>query len=152
MLRKVKVDEIMVKDVVSVAPTDSILKVAKLIKEHKIHGMPVLEGSKVVGIITTKDIAGKVVANEKNPGEVLVRDIMTEKVIFGYVEDELSEISEKFIRNKISRMPILDKEDNLAGIVTQTDVIDAYPDFYKLPKEKSEWKLRWHKKDYHPRE
>jgi CBS domain-containing protein len=113
------VRDIMTRDVVTVAPDTRLGDVAKILAEKRISGVPVVEGGKVVGICSEADIlaAGSM---EKTAGEVMA----TEVVSVG-PDACISEVARLLTERGIKRVPVVDCEGRLLGIVSRADVVRA---------------------------
>lgn len=117
--------------VITVDVNDSMLDASKILKEHKIRRLPVLQGGKLVGIITDRDLkrASPSDATSLEAHEILyiianikVGEIMTKNPItipYNYTVEEAAEI---LLEKKISGMPVVDKEGKVVGTITQTDI------------------------------
>jgi acetoin utilization protein AcuB len=117
--------------VVTVDADDSMLDATKLLKEHGIRRLPVLEKGKLVGIITDRDLkrASPSDATSLEAHELLylianikIREIMSKNPItvpYNYTIEEAAEI---LLKAKISGMPVIDKDGDVIGMITQTDL------------------------------
>ncbi len=118
-------------NVITVDADDSMLDATKLLKEHNIRHLPVLEKGKLVGVITDRDLkrASPSDATTLEAHELLylianikVREIMTKNPItvpYNYTIEEAAEI---LLQAKISGMPVVDKQGDVIGTITQTDL------------------------------
>jgi acetoin utilization protein AcuB len=118
-------------NVITVDADDSMLDATKLLKEHNIRHLPVLEKGKLVGVITDRDLkrASPSDATSLEAHELLylianikVREIMTKNPItvpYNYTIEEAAEI---LLQAKISGMPVVDKDGDVIGTITQTDL------------------------------
>ena len=118
-------------NVITVDADDSMLDATKLLKEHNIRHLPVLEKGKLVGVITDRDLkrASPSDATTLEAHELLylianikVREIMTRNPItvpYNYTIEEAAEI---LLQAKISGMPVVDKDGDVIGTITQTDL------------------------------
>ncbi|HMS39603.1 MAG TPA: CBS domain-containing protein [Pyrinomonadaceae bacterium] len=116
--------EIMTKQVLTVTPEMSLYDVAKRMKEGDIGVLPVVENetNKLVGIITDRDIVVRVVAEEKIVRETLVGDVMTTEVFTAKPDDFAFEAIRTMGDKQVRRVPIIDGEGVLQGIVSMADV------------------------------
>ncbi len=116
--------DVMTREVVIASPQTPIDKIAKLMNEFRIGGLPVVEGSELVGMITERDIMRKVIALNKRPGDVNVGDVMTSppKAIVQELED-MNSITQKMVVHDVTRLPVVNKEGKLVGIVTNRDIL-----------------------------
>lgn len=120
----IKVKEVMTGEVVIAKPEMSIAEVARLMNSFRLGGLPVIENGKLIGMITERDIMSRVVAANLKPSEMRVSQVMTSppKVI-GTLDEDLTSIAAKISRYDVTRIPIIDKEFTLVGIVTNRDVL-----------------------------
>jgi len=117
-----KVEDVMVRDVLSVLPSTPIYEAMKLILKHRISGLPVVDfDNNLVGIITEKDML--VLLMEKAIDEnQSVDEFMTKEVKSFRKEDNILDICEFFIERPIRRVPIVDGR-KLVGIVSRSDIV-----------------------------
>ena len=117
--------EVMTKSPVSALPTDTVVNVAQLMKERDIGPVPIVEDKvsrKLVGIVTDRDLAMKVVAEGRDPNTTLVRDVMTKEVVTCREEDDIDGTLDAMSTHQLRRIPVVDKDDRLVGIIAQADV------------------------------
>ncbi|MGP3667797.1 MAG: homocysteine biosynthesis protein [Candidatus Bathyarchaeota archaeon] len=113
-----RVKDVMVTDIITAKVTDSIKVVAELILKHNIDHIPIIdEHGKLVGIVTSWDIAKAVAKGSKNLDE-----IMTKKVITASAEESLDIVARRLSDNKISGLPVVDEANTVIGIVTTDDL------------------------------
>ncbi|NOZ81558.1 MAG: CBS domain-containing protein [Candidatus Micrarchaeota archaeon] len=117
-----KVKDVMKTDVKTVSPDIDIKKAAKLMSEHGIGSLVVVENERVVGILTERDILEKVVATGLNPENTRVSEIMTKNVITVSPDKSLEDAAEIMTKNKIKKLPVV-WNNQLVGIVTASDLI-----------------------------
>lgn len=125
---------IMKKDVITLHPQDTLDKAIKLLIENNITGIPVInEDRTLVGIITEKDILNyilqqkaKTQLTDSNLCEHTVYHAMTSSIVITFSEDApINAICECLARHSFRRVPIVDAEDKLVGIVSRKDIIAA---------------------------
>ena len=118
-------------NVITVDADDSMLDATKLLKEHNIRHLPVLEKGKLVGVITDRDLkrASPSDATALEAHELLyliatikVREIMTKNPITVPYNFTIEEAAEILLQAKISGMPVVDKDGDVIGTITQTDL------------------------------
>ncbi|HNU08729.1 MAG TPA: CBS domain-containing protein [Pyrinomonadaceae bacterium] len=121
---RVRCSEIMTKNVSTVTPEMSLYDVAKRMKEGDIGVLPVVEEStgKLVGIITDRDIVVRVVAEEKLVRETLVKEVMTRDVFTAKPDDFAFTAARIMGEKQVRRVPIVDDEGVLHGIVSIADI------------------------------
>jgi CBS domain-containing protein len=136
------VKEVMNTDVKTIDRNSSIKEAAELMSEFSIGSLIVVVDSRVVGIITERDILSKLVAQAKNSEETKVKDIMTQEVIMVEPDIDIQDAADIMMEKKIKKLPVI-KENHLVGIVTATDLCNASPKMIEqlgnvllLPKKK----------------
>jgi CBS domain-containing protein len=83
--------------------------------------MPVSDGDRIVGMVTDRDIAVRGVAQGYGP-DTPISQIMTEDVVSAREDDDVEEIATKMSRAQVRRIPVLDSNDRLCGIVSLGDL------------------------------
>jgi CBS domain-containing protein len=113
-----RVSEAMTREVRVATPGQSIRDVAKIMAEIDAGAMPVGENDKLVGMVTDRDIAIRGVALGKGP-DTPVREVMsTEQVLYCYEDDELDKVAKNMGDEKVRRLPVVNKDKRLVGIVS----------------------------------
>lgn len=114
---------VMKTEVVTVSPSVPITEAALSMREEDIGVLVVVDdGGRPVGIITDRDIVVSVVADSKNPVEILVEEVMTKKLIVVQEDTSIFEILKILAKNNIRRVPVM-KKGKLVGIVSVDDLI-----------------------------
>ncbi|MCE5214141.1 MAG: homocysteine biosynthesis protein [Methanobacterium sp.] len=99
-------------------PTDDISEVARKMVQNSINHLPVVdENNKLLGIVTSWDIANAVAHGKRK-----LTDVMTKKVIIAREEEPVDVIARRIDKNKISGLPIIDKDNTVKGMVTAEDI------------------------------
>lgn len=121
-----KSSDIMTKDLVYSKPDDSVDDVARLMKKEDIGPVLVVEesgqGKRLVGIVTDRDLAIKVVSEGRDPKKTKVRDVMTTKVITCRADDDVQTAMEAMANYQLRRIPVVDTYGMLVGIISQADI------------------------------
>ena len=125
------VTSIMTSKLITVVPEDNLAKVYKIFRTNRIHHLPVVNGKKLVGILTTYDLF-KLEKSLKEYGDTLVKDIMTTKLATLDSNAKVGSAVLIFVENLFHAVPIVEGE-NLVGIVSTLDVMEyslkkQYPD------------------------
>ncbi|MEI5906042.1 CBS domain-containing protein [Bacillus spongiae] len=113
------VDQIMTKDVECCTVLDNVYEAAALMKEHNVGSIPVLDGKKLVGMITDRDIVIRGVA-EKHPGSAKIDTVMSSNVYSVSADTTVEDALNIMQEHQIRRLPIVDNEA-LIGIVSLGD-------------------------------
>ncbi len=113
--------------VVVVDPDTTVSYAMTLMRRRNIHSVVVdiSEKNKAYGIITTTDIRDKIVAENRNPAETRVREIMSGPIITGKAEWTLAECSRVMQERKFHHLPIADEHGTLIGMISATDIFMA---------------------------
>ncbi len=129
-VEKVKKSESgMILDPVTVAPNDSVGHALKLMSEFRVSGLPVVRGTKLVGILTNRDVRFV-----KDLEDTKVKEVMTSKrLITVPVGTTLEEAKEHLHANRIEKLLVVDENKQLRGLITMKDIekIRKYPDACK---------------------
>jgi CBS domain-containing protein len=112
----------MSKDVTYVEPGMSVTDIAKLLSDEDIGCVPVKENGKVIGIITDRDITCRVTANDRDPATTTAKEIMTGDVSCCFEDDLLRDAAEVMEKKRIRRLPVVDRDEELVGLLTADDL------------------------------
>ncbi|MBP7239122.1 MAG: CBS domain-containing protein [Saprospiraceae bacterium] len=112
---------IMTRNVITVGPDDKLSSARDIFMKNKVHHLPVVHGTKLLGILTTYDLF-KYVRRDTDYENTFVKDVMTKHVATLEPEDKVGSAAELFLENRFHAVPIV-KEGELKGIVTSFDVI-----------------------------
>ena len=108
--------------VITVRDDDNVQTAAEKMTDHKIGALPVLQGERLVGIVTERDIIGKIVAPGKDISSAKVRDVMTRNLVFAYADDTVDSCSIKMTHANIRHLPVVEQE-HLIGILSIRDLL-----------------------------
>lgn len=122
-----KVSEIMSRDVQVARPDDSIQAAARRLAEIDAGSLPVCDGETLKGMITDRDITVRAVA-EGRSFETKVSDVMTPGVEYCFEDDDLDEAADKMAEGQIRRLPVLDRDKRLVGILAIGDLTGRVKD------------------------
>jgi IMP dehydrogenase len=111
----------MIRDIYIIHPENRVALARLRMLRHSVGALPVIDKEKLVGIVTLRDI--DLAGNEASA--LLVEDLMTTNLITENEDAPISEIAETMLRTGIQRIPIVDADHRLIGLVTQTTVIRA---------------------------
>ncbi len=137
-----KVSDVMTRDVLSVGPEDRLRSAATIMREHRIGGLPVVDGGRVVGMITESDFLNMAAETPDSHrhgfldalfgghraahpstlvGEAMTKDPVT-------VEDSMliREAARRMKRHRIKRVPVVDEAGHLVGILSRADVMKVF--------------------------
>jgi CBS domain-containing protein len=115
------VGEIMSSNPATVSPEAPVKEAAKLMGSEDVGSLPVVEGEKLVGVLTDRDIALRVVGEGKDPGSTTVADIQSGDLVAVGPDQDLQEALDEMARHQVRRLPVVDG-GRLLGVVAQADV------------------------------
>ena len=118
-------NEVMTSNPVCCVPNDSVAKAAGLMKSEDIGSIPVIEDEqtkRLVGIVTDRDLALKIVAEGRDPKTTNVEAVMTRKVVTCRADDDLQKALNAMAEHQLRRIPIVDNDHKVVGIIAQADV------------------------------
>ena len=120
-----KCNEVMTKDPVCCLPNDSVAKAAELMQSENIGSIPVIENrqsQKLVGIVTDRDLALKIVAEGRDPKTTKVEAVMTHNVVTCRADDDLQKALDAMANHQLRRIPVVNNDNKIVGIIAQADV------------------------------
>ena len=119
---------LMTKDPRSLESGASVMEAARLMRDEDAGIVPVVEGKKLVGTVTDRDIAIRVVAEGKSPESVTVGEIASRDLVTIDPQQELSEALRLMARHQVRRLPVVEEDGKLVGIVAQADIARSASD------------------------
>ena len=120
-----KCNEVMTKNPLCCLPEDLVTKAAGLMKSENIGSIPVVEDEqtrKLVGIVTDRDLTLKIVAEGLDAKSTKVEAVMTRKVVTCRAEDGLQKALDAMSEHQLRRIPVVDGDNKIVGIIAQADV------------------------------
>jgi CBS domain-containing protein len=106
-------------------PNDSVLIAADMMKKENIGSIPVVENQQnrvLIGIVTDRDLALKVVAEGREGRATKVDQIMTREMITCSISDDLQVALDAMAKHQLRRLPVVDAENKIQGIISQADI------------------------------
>mgnify|MGYP006303467281 CR=1 FL=1 len=134
MGRDVLVKEAMKTNLAIIKPNQTVLEAAKLMKKRKIGNVIVAEDKQPIGILTESDILKKVVAEGKNPNDVIIKDVMSTPIIIVDPYITLEEALKTMGKCNVRRLPVIEN-NKLIGIITQRDISIISPILHEISRE-----------------
>jgi len=116
-----KIRDVMTPDVRTIAPSLTIREAAQAMAETDVGVLPVAENDRLVGMLTDRDIVVRAVAAGLNP-DTAVRDAMSPEIKYCFDDDEVDEVCENMAEQQLRRLPVVDRDKNLVGIVSLSDL------------------------------
>jgi CBS domain-containing protein len=116
-----KVSEVMTRDVQTVRPDQPVKEAASAMLNADAGSIPVIDGERLIGMITDRDIAVRGVAKGYGP-DTPVRELMTDEIICVRDDDDVDDIASKMSEAQVRRLPVIDDQERLCGIVSLGDL------------------------------
>ena len=116
-----KVSEVMTREVATVRPDQTAREAADFMLNADAGSIPVTEGDRLIGMITDRDIAVRGVAKGNGP-DTPVRELMSNDVVCARLDEDVEDVASKMSEAQVRRLPVVDNEDKLCGIVSLGDL------------------------------
>jgi CBS domain-containing protein len=117
-----KISELMTVRPRTVKAGDSVVEAAKLMKGEDAGIAPIVDGERLVGVVTDRDIAIRVVAEGRDPQATKVEEVGSQNVVTIDPQQELDEALRLMAQHQLRRLPVVEEDGKLVGIVSQADV------------------------------
>lgn len=117
--------DVMTADPVSCLGSATVDQVAQMMRSEDVGPMPIVDNfqtRKLIGIVTDRDLAIKVVAEGRDPSSTRVQDVMTRDVATCHPEDDLQKALDLMAANQVRRIPVVDPYGAIVGIIAQADI------------------------------
>ena len=102
---------------------DSVLDAAKLMKGEETGIAPIVEDGRLIGVVTDHDITIRVVAEGRDPRATKVEDVASRNVVTVDPDQELDEALALMAQHDVRRLPVVDEDGTLVGVVAHADVL-----------------------------
>lgn len=116
-----KVSEVMTRDVQTVRPDQPVQEAASFMLSADAGSIPVTDGDRLIGMITDRDIAVRGIAKGYGP-DTPVRELMSADLICAREDDDVDDVASKMCDAQVRRLPVIDDQDRLCGIVSLGDL------------------------------
>ncbi len=133
--KDVRVSDLMQKEVVTISDYATVRDAATKMRDKDVGSVVIVKENQGIGIITDRDIVVRVVSSMKDPEMVLVKEIMSHDIISISPDATINDAANLMVKHSIKKLPVRDKKGNLAGILTYTDLLRAYPGYVEVLKE-----------------
>jgi CBS domain-containing protein len=118
-----QVKQLMTGDVRLAHPTQPISETAQVMADTDFGVLPVAEDDRLVGVITDRDIAVRAVAKHLPP-DTPVSQVMSREVLYCFEDEDAEQVARNMGQNQVRRLPVLDRNKRLVGIVSLSDLLD----------------------------
>ena len=114
--------EVMTSDPTTVEASSPVAEVARVMKQEDVGSVPIVEGGRLVGTITDRDITVRVVAEGRDPQSTTVADVASRDLVTIDPEQNLDEALRLMAQHQVRRLPVVEEDGRLVGILAQADV------------------------------
>ena len=121
------VADVMTREPRSMTPEDTLADAAKVMDELNVGVVPVCEGDRLVGVVTDRDIVVRAIARDMDAKSCKLTDVMSGHVRTARIDDDVDEVLSEMANAQIRRMPVVDKDDKLVGILSIGDIAAKSP-------------------------
>jgi CBS domain-containing protein len=123
-----KIRDVMTRSVELVNPDTSLQEAAHKMRETDTGFLPVGENDRLVGTLTDRDITIRAVAEGRDPKSAKVRDAMSDELVYVFEDAETAEAADLMAQRQIRRLPVLNQDKRLVGVVSLGDLATRTPD------------------------
>jgi CBS domain-containing protein len=116
------IKDVMTSNPCSIDAEKSVAYAAKMMREEDVGLAPIVEGDKLIGMLTDRDIAIRVVAEGRNPEQVKVADVASKQVVTIDPQQDLDEALRIMAKHQVRRLAVLEEDGKLVGVVAQADI------------------------------
>jgi len=116
-----KISECMTRNVRVASPNDTLRDIAAMMAAEDFGAVPVGENDRLVGMVTDRDMVVRGLARDKGP-DTAVRDVMSADIKYCFEDDQLDEVLENMGEIQVRRLPVLNRDKRLVGIVSLGDL------------------------------
>jgi CBS domain-containing protein len=106
----------------SVESSASVVEAARIMRDEDVGIVPVVEGDRLVGTVTDRDIAIRVVAEGRNPEPTTAGEIASRELVTIDPQQDLDEALRLMARHQVRRLPVVEEDGKLVGVVAQADI------------------------------
>jgi len=120
-----KIADVMTRDVEVANPNDTIQSVAQKMAQFDVGALPVCDGRRIQGMVTDRDIAVRAVAQGLS-SDTPISQIMTGNLEYVLASDDLDRAADKMADSQIRRLPVVDENKDLVGIIAMGDLAQEH--------------------------
>lgn len=117
-----QLSEILTRDVETIRPDTSAREAAQRMRSMDVGSLPVCDGQRLLGIVTDRDLALRVLAEGRDPNATPVQEAMTPDVCYAFEDDDVRRAAEIMKDRQIRRLPVVNRDKKLVGIVAIGDI------------------------------
>jgi signal-transduction protein with cAMP-binding, CBS, and nucleotidyltransferase domain len=133
-----RIEDVTVRKVVTINPNSTVMEASKVMNRLSTSSLVVVRNDNIDGIMTTKDVIGKVVARGVDPRDILVRDVMSSPVVKMRLNDNLDEAVDTMLKRNIKKLVLVNghtEHEKPVGMLSLTDVVELFPKIFNAIRE-----------------
>jgi CBS domain-containing protein len=119
--------ELMTSNPRTIGQDETVVQAAKMMRDEDVGLAPIVDGDRLVGTVTDRDIAIRVVAEGKDPGSTKAIEIASRELVTIDPQQDLDEALRLMARHQVRRLPVVEEDGKLVGVVAQADVAEHAP-------------------------
>ena len=123
-----QLSQILTRDVETIRPDTSAREAAQRMRSMDVGALPVCDGRRLLGMVTDRDLTLRILAEGRDPNATPVQDAMTPDVAYAFEDDDVQRAADIMKERQIRRLPIVDREKHLVGIVSLGDIASTGKD------------------------
>ncbi|MGE0224767.1 MAG: CBS domain-containing protein [Acetobacteraceae bacterium] len=123
--RQPVVADVMTSDVRTATPDDTVQQATRMMREADTGVLPVGEGDRLVGVVTDRDVALRLVAEGKDPARTKVREVMTQDLKYVFEDEDLEHAADNMAEQQVHRLPVVNRSKRLVGVISVGDLARA---------------------------
>lgn len=124
------IEDVLIRKVVTIESGSSVVDAINKMSKYSTSCLIALDGNKIDGILTTRDIIYRVIADELDPRQVTVHDASSRPVIMLRPEMPLEEAVRVMLQRKIKKIPLISEDGRLMGIVSLSDIVEYHSELF----------------------
>jgi len=117
-----QIKDVMTTEVTTIEPNTRLDEIARIMRDEDIGAVPVAENDRLVGMVTDRDIVLRGVAEGDDAQQRTARDVMSAKILYCRDDQSLDEVLKNMGDLQVRRLPVIDRQDRLVGIVSLGDL------------------------------
>jgi len=117
-----QIRELMTPNPRTVSADSPVVEAARVMRDEDVGIAPIVEGERLIGTITDRDITIRVVAEGKDPQSTNVRDVASTQLVTIDPQQDLDEAVRLMAQHQVRRLPVVEEDGKLVGVVAQADI------------------------------
>ena len=120
--------DLMTSNPATLEPSSTVADAAKVMASEDVGPVPIVEGERLVGMVTDRDLVVRVIAEGRDPNSTTLGEIASSDLVTIQPDTELEEATRLMSQHQVRRLPVVEEDGRLIGVVAQADVAQAGDD------------------------